>query len=300
MKIYDCIVIGAGPAGISSALYLKKANIDVLLLEKDAPGGTLNKISMIDNYPGYTEEDGPTLAFKMYSQLENFNVKIKIEDVQKIRKEDELFSVNTNANLYKSKYLIIASGKTPRKLEIEESDKYIGKGISYCTLCDGSLYKNKNVAVVGGGNSAMQAALYLSNIANKIYIINRSDKLRADKSQIDKAKKLDNVKIYYNTKISKIIGDDSKINGVVLDNNEKVDIEGIFVCIGSDINSSYYQNLDIKQDNLGIITDDNMMTNINNLYAVGDSLSKDIYQVITASSEGVIAAYSIIKNINKD
>lgn len=292
---YDVVIIGAGPAGMSAAIYLKRSGINPVILEKSAPGGTLNKTHKIENYPGYVDKDGTTLAFRMYSQIEELGIDLKVETVQNIEKEINGYKVITNNDEYHAKYLLIATGKIPRKLDIEDSENFEGKGISYCAICDGALYKGKDVAVIGGGNSAMEAASYMSDIANKVYIINRSNTLRADEKEknIIKTK---NVEVIYNAKVTNIVGNES-IEKIKLDNNKELNVSAIFVCIGQDSNVSYYQNLNLKTDNQGIIVDNNMKTSDDNVYACGDAISKSLYQVVTATSEGAIAATSIIKNI---
>lgn len=292
---YDVVIIGAGPAGMSAAIYLKRSGINPVILEKSAPGGTLNKTHKIENYPGYVDKDGTTLAFRMYSQIEELGIDLKVETVQNIEKEINGYKVITNNDEYHAKYLLIATGKIPRKLDIEDSENFEDKGISYCAICDGALYKGKDVAVIGGGNSAMEAASYMSDIANKVYIINRSNTLRADEKEknIIKTK---NVEVIYNAKVTNIVGNES-IEKIKLDNNKELNVSAIFVCIGQDSNVSYYQNLNLKTDNQGIIVDNNMKTSDDNVYACGDAISKSLYQVVTATSEGAIAATSIIKNI---
>lgn len=292
---YDVVIIGAGPAGMSAAIYLKRSGINPVILEKSAPGGTLNKTHKIENYPGYVDKDGTTLAFRMYSQIEELGIDLVVETVQNIEKEINGYKVITNNDEYHAKYLLIATGKIPRKLDIEDSKNFEGKGISYCAICDGALYKGKDVAVIGGGNSAMEAASYMSDIANKVYIINRSNTLRADEKEknITKTK---NVEVIYNAKVTNIVGNES-IEKIKLDNNKELNVSAIFVCIGQDSNVSYYQNLNLKTDNQGIIVDNNMKTSDDNVYACGDAISKSLYQVVTATSEGAIAATSIIKNI---
>ena len=162
---YDVVIIGAGPAGMTAAIYLKRAGINPLILEKDAPGGTLNKTHKIENYPGYVDKDGTTLAFRMYSQIEELGIDLKVEAVKNIEKENDTYKIITDNNEYQTKYVLIATGKIPRKLDAKDAEKFVGKGISYCATCDGALYKNKAVAVIGGGNSAMEAASYMGNIA---------------------------------------------------------------------------------------------------------------------------------------
>ena len=292
---YDVIIIGAGPAGISASIYLKRANVNCLLLESEAPGGLLNKIHKIENYPGFTDDTGSILAFRMYSQVESLGIDLKIEKVINIKSTNDSYEVFTKNNTFISKYIIIATGRTPKKLEVKNSEKYEGKGISYCAVCDGALYRNKDIAIVGGGNTAIDTANYMSNIANKIYIINRSSNLRADQKGQEEIKKLENVNVLYNTKLKDIIGDDTGVQGVVLEDGTEINLSGIFVCIGQTNNSAFYQNLNLKTDNRGIVVDKDLKTTANNVYACGDSISKDLYQVVTATSEGAIVASNIIK-----
>lgn len=292
---YDVVIIGAGPAGMTAAIYLKRAGINPLILEKDAPGGTLNKTHKIENYPGYVDKDGTTLAFRMYSQIEELGIDLKVEAVKNIEKENDTYKIITDNNEYQTKYVLIATGKIPRKLDAKDAEKFVGKGISYCATCDGALYKNKAVAVIGGGNSAMEAASYMSNIANHVYIINRSKILRADEKEKSILENK-NVEVIYDAKVTEIIGDEI-IEKIKLDNNQKLDVSAIFVCIGQESNAGYYQNLKLETDAQGIIVDSNMKTSDDNVYACGDAISKSLYQVVTATSEGAIAASNIIKNM---
>lgn len=296
---YDVIIIGAGPSGLTAAIYLKRAGIEPLILEANAPGGTLNKTHKIENYPGYTDKDGTTLAFRMYSQALELDVLFKTEKVINIKEKDDSYDVTTNNEVYNAKYIIISTGKTPRKLNAVNADKFEGKGVSYCAICDGALYKNKSVAIVGGGNSAMEAASYMKDIAKKIYIINRSSALRADKKEQDDVLNNENVEIIYDGKITNILGEDGKITAIEVNGQTKYDVSGVFVCIGQESNYAFYQNLKLATDDLGILVDNDMKTSSDHVYACGDAISKKLYQVVTAVSEGAIAATSIIKQIKK-
>lgn len=295
---FDVVIVGAGPAGISAAIYLKRAGITPLIIEASAPGGTLNKTHKIDNYPGYLDKDGTTLAFRMYSQTEALGVPFKTEKVINIEKNNNGFLIITKDNKYKTKYVLIATGKTPRKLKAENADAYEARGISYCAVCDGALYKDKDVAIIGGGNSAMEAVNYMSDIANKVYIVNRSDFLRADEKEKEVTKNK-NVEVILNKKVKKVLGDKEKVTGIILDDDSTLDVSGLFVCIGQESNVAYYQSLNLNSDNKGIIVNNNMKTSCDNVYAAGDAISKDLYQVVTAVSEGAIAATNIIKKIRK-
>ncbi len=292
---YDVVIIGAGPAGMTAAIYFERSGLNPLILEKDAPGGTLNKTHKIENYPGYVDKDGTTLAFRMYSQIEELGIDLKVEAVKNIEKENDTYKIITDNNEYQTKYVLIATGKIPRKLDAKDAEKFVGKGISYCAICDGTLYKNKVVAVIGGGNSAMEAASYMGNIANHIYVINRSNTLKADEKEKNILEK-ENVEVIYEAKVTEIIGDEI-IEKIKLDNNQELDVSAVFVCIGQDSNTGYYQNLKLETDSQGIIVDGNMKTSDDNVYACGDAISKSLYQVVTATSEGAIAASNIIKNM---
>ena len=186
--MYDVIIIGCGCSGISAAIYAKRSNMNVLIIESDAPGGQINKSSFIENYPGYDKIDGPSLAFKMFEQLQKLNVDYKYGTVNDIKLEENKKIVVTNKGVFETKTIIIASGRKPKKLNIENEERLSGNGISWCAICDGNLYKNKNVAIIGGGNSALEESLYLSDIANKVTIINRSNKLRGDRFLQEKVK----------------------------------------------------------------------------------------------------------------
>lgn len=298
-NVKDVIVIGAGSAGLSASIYLKRAGKDVLLIEKEAPGGKLNKMFRIENYPGYTEEEGTTLAYKMYTQIEQLEIELKLESVINLEEDNDLVKVITNKEIYFAKYVILASGNIPKKLKAINAEKYDGKGISYCSICDGALYKNKDVVIVGNGNSAIETAIYLSEIANKVTVISRSDVLKATDKEIEDVSNLKNVDIIYNHTVKEIIGDE-KINAIKLDDDNLIETSGIFVMIGQDQNDGYYKNLNIKEGKLGIIVDSKMKTNNDKIYACGDAIDKSLYQVVTAVSEGAIAATSVIEKLRSN
>lgn len=290
---YDVIIIGAGISGMTSAIYLKRYNINILLLEESIPGGQISKASLIENYPGIKKIDGVSFSMNLLEQINNLNIEIRYEKVNEITNEEEFKIVKTNNNKFISKKVIIATGRTPKKL-LEKDEEYIGKGLSYCATCDGMLFKEKNVIVVGGGNSALEESLYLSNVCKKVTIINRSNSLRADDILIKKIKEKDNVEILYNSSIKQIECDD-QIKSVILNSDDKIECEGIFIYIGLIPNIPNIKNL--KLENGYIVVDKNQMTNIDGIYAIGDVTKKDLYQLITAASEGAIAANHIKNNI---
>ena len=299
MKLnFDAIIVGAGVSGMSAAIYLKRAGISFLLLEHNYPGGQLNRANKIENYPGIIEIDGPTLSMNMVEQLNNLQIDVTYEKVLDIIDKKDYKIVKTNNKEYTTKTVLLATGRIPRELCLENEKTLVGRGISWCASCDGLLYKNKIVAVVGGGNTAIDDALYLSNICNKVYIIHRSNNFRAEKTSLEKARAKSNIEFLENKIITKLNLNEDKLDSIVLDNDLVLKVDGLFEAIGSIPNIDYLKSLDINIDSDYIIVDDKMQTSIDGIYASGDSIKKDLYQVVTASSEGAIAANSIIKYLN--
>lgn len=299
MKLdFDAIIVGAGVSGMSAAIYLKRAGISFLLLEQNYPGGQLNRANKIENYPGIIEIDGPTLSMNMVEQLNNLQIDVTYEKVLDIIDKKDYKIVKTNNKEYTAKAVLLATGRISRELSLENEKSLVGRGISWCASCDGLLYKNKIVAVVGGGNTAIDDALYLSNICNKVYIIHRSNNFRAEKTSLEKAKDKSNIEFLENRIITKLNLREDKLDSIVLDNDLVLKVDGLFEAIGSIPNIDYLKSLDIDIDNDYIIVDDKMQTSIEGIYASGDSIKKDLYQVVTASSEGAIAANAIIKYLN--
>ena len=288
---FDCIIIGAGISGCTAAIYLKRAGLNILMLEKKAIGGQIINTSEIENYPTITSTDGFTFSENLKKQIENLNIEIKYEEVLDI-KNNTIKEVITKNNIYLTKNIIIATGRIPRKLELDNENTLLGKGISYCATCDGFFYKNKDVAILGGGNSALEAAIYLSKICNSITIINRSEKLRADCELINEVKKLKNIQIIYNEQIKELKENNGYLDGIVL-NNRTLKVDGLFVYIGLIPTLPFIKNVNLNLDNGYIVVDDKMKTNIDGIYACGDIIKKNLYQIITAASEGAIAASNI-------
>lgn len=293
-KIYDSIIIGAGISGMTAAIYLKRYGLDILMFEKEIPGGQISKASLVENYPGFKSIDGMTLSTNLLTQVENLGLKINYEEVKKVIKEENFIIIETDKNSYKAKTIVIATGRKPIKLNID-SEKYIGNGISYCATCDGMFYKNKDTVVVGGGNSALEESLYLSNICNKVIILNRSDKIKADEILLTKVKEKNNIEIHLNTQIKEIINEENKIKGIKTNNDKVIYCSGIFIYIGLKPNTDFIDN--INTDNGYIKVNDKMETNIKGIYAVGDVTKKSLYQLVTATSDGAIAANEIKKAI---
>lgn len=289
--IFDCIVIGGGIAGTTASIYLKRAGLKILLLEKKAIGGQIINTSEIENYPTILSTDGFIFSNHLKKQLEHLNIQIQYEEVIDI-KNNEIKEVITNKNTYFTKNIIIATGRIPRKLQIEHADQLLGKGISYCATCDGFFYKNKDVAVLGGGNSSLEAAIYLSRLCHQVTIINRSDKLRADQELIQEVNQLENVKIIYNENIQSLEIREGYLSKIILNNGE-LKVEGLFVYIGLVPTLPFISHLNLNLEDGYIKVDSKMKTNLVGIYACGDIIKKDLYQIITASSEGAIAASNI-------
>jgi len=295
--IYDVIIIGLGAAGLSASIYSKRSGLNVAVINFNTPGGIISESSIVENYPGFKSISGFDLAFNFFEHFNSLDVPLFNEEVIDI-KDGEIKKVITKTHEYNSKKVIICSGRIPKKLGIENEEKFIGRGISYCALCDGNLYKNKNVVVVGGGNSALESANYLSNIASKVNVLVRRDKFSGDNSLIEEIKNKNNVDILFNDEVKEIIIENDKIIGVKTLNSD-IKTDGIFINVGYTPSTDILKSLDILVDRNYIIVDKNMETNIKGIYACGDIIKKDLYQLVTAVSEGAIAATHIFKNINK-
>lgn len=292
MEEHKVVILGSGIAGMTAGIYLKRGGLDVLVVEDNIPGGVLNEIPSIENYPGYEEISGPDLAMNIYNQLIKLGVKILNKKITSIDLNNKI--INNNI---KYEYLVIATGRKSRMLSLEHEKELLGKGISTCALCDGFFYKDKKVAVVGGGSSSLTEALYLSKICKEVIIIHRRDKLTADKYLIDKVNSTKNIKVLYNSNITKYNQNNNKLTSVTINNKDNLEVEGVFLAIGSTPNSEIFN---VNKDNNYIIVDSNYMTNIDKVYAIGDVIKKDYYQLSTAASDAVVAASNIIKRENKN
>lgn len=301
MKLdFDCIIIGAGVAGMTSAIYLKRSGINVAIIEKNYIGGQINKTYTIKNYPGFKEIDGPTLAMSISEQLKELNVPIIYEEVKNIIDTGKYKEIETNKQKYISQAIIIATGKKERHLNLPGEKELIGHGLSWCATCDGNFFKNQDVAIVGGGNTAMEDALYLSNICNKVYIINRSNSFRADNILLQQVKSKQNIEILINSVIDTLIKENNKLQGVLLNTGVKLNVKGLFLAIGSDPVIDFLKNTEVKLENNYIIVDNKMKTSVDGIFACGDIIKKDLYQIITAASDGAIAANSVKNYFNRE
>ncbi len=283
---FDCVIVGAGIAGMTAAIYLKRSNVNVLILDNDAPGGLLNKISVIENYPGFTSISGPDLAYKIYEQVTNLGVEIRYGKVIDIKD----YQVITDLETINTKKVILAIGRKARKLENTNNLK----NVSYCALCDANLYKNKTVAIVGYSNSALEEALYLSNICQKVIIIARGSGLNGENVTIEKIKNKENIEIQLDCVIKTLNSNDNILYKIITNKGEFT-VDGMFVSIGYEPNTEFLKN--INKDNGYIIVNDKMQTNVDYIYACGDIIKKDIYQLTTAVSEATVAAINVKKTL---
>ncbi len=302
MNQYDVIVIGAGIAGMTSAIYLKRFGYNVLLLEKESPGGQLNKISRIENYPGFTTIDGVTLAFNIYEQIKKLQINYKYGNVIEIKIDDQEKIIKTDKELYKCKAIVLATGRIPNKLNLENEEKLTGKGISYCATCDGSFFKDEDVCIVGGGNSAILESIFLSNICKSVTIIYRGNELKAEEKLLNKMKQTENIRVIYNSVITTLNQNNGILNSIEIKTNQDKKIiktKGLFVYIGSSPNVSYLKELGINLNNNYIVVNNEMETNIDGIYACGDAIKKSTYQLSTAVGEATIAANSAKRYLSK-
>lgn len=301
---YDIVVIGAGAAGMTAAIYVKRANVTVVMVEKSAPGGQINQTAHIENYPGFDVIDGPSLSMKMFAQTQNLNIEYKYGDVLKIENKNNIKVIKTDKEEITAKAVIVCAGRKPRGLGLEKENQLIGKGISWCAICDGPLYKGKEVVVVGGGNSACEEALYLSEIANKVTLIHRRDKLRADPIIADKIKNTSKIEIKWDSNVTKLNDKDKLLESIEITNKktnetETIKCQGMFIYVGSDPVTEMIKNYNIINETGYILVDENNRTREKNIYAAGDIVRKDLYQIATAVGEGAKAAMSAVKDITE-
>lgn len=299
--IFDCIVIGSGIAGMTAAIYLKRSNMNVALIEKSAPGGLVNMATKIENYPGFDSIDGPTLSMNVFNQMKKLGVDYRYGDVVDIIDEGENKIIKTDIGDYECKVVIIAAGRVPKELGLDNEKQLAGRGISWCALCDGFLYKDKVVAVVGGGNSALEEALYLADIAKKVYVIHRSNTFCADQILQTEVMNKDNIELMHNSNIIEIKEQDNKLSEIVVKENDEIKnllLDGLFIRIGFRPNLRFIENLNLKLDGGYIVVDQNMETSIKNIFACGDIIKKEIYQISTAVGEGATAGINAAKKIN--
>ncbi len=295
--MYDCIIIGGGPAGITAGIYCQRANLKTIVFEKETVGGQIASSPLVENFPGFKSISGVELANNFYEQAESLGLPIEIEEVLEII-PGKINKVVTDMGEYEAKTIILATGAKYRLLGLPNETNLIGKGISFCTSCDGAFYKGKDVAVIGGANSAVTNALYMSNLCNKVYLIYRGDKLKCEEVLKDKLEAKDNVEIIYNANVKKIIGEE-ELEKIILDNNRELTINGMFISIGMDAETKLVKEMLPLSEKSYVLSDDCTTTN-NNIFVAGDCREKKVRQLTTAVSDGAVAATNVIKYIENN
>jgi thioredoxin reductase (NADPH) len=305
----DLAIIGGGPAGLSAGLYATRGGIkNVVLFEKGLPGGAIANSSEIENYPGVEQVlSGMEFMEPWQKQCFRFGLKHDMKEIEQVRKDDDIFILKTYNEEIEAKNVIVCTGSTPKRAGIKGEDTFYGRGVSNCATCDGFFYKDKEVAVIGGGDTALEEALYLANIASKVYLLHRRDEFRASPSTVERVKANDKIELLLSVKVEEIIGDNMGVNGVVYkdknDNIHTLNVPGIFIFVGMDVNNQV-----LKQDDGSFLcelnqygevkVDLNMKTNISGLYAAGDIREASARQVVCAASDGAIAALQVINSLH--
>ncbi len=291
MKKFDVLIIGAGVAGLTAGIYTSRANLKTAILEKSAPGGKLVNISQIENWVGDSFVEGPDLALRMWNHSKKEGVEHLYGNVIKINDKENI--VETDLGKFKYKYLIIATGTSERiPKEIKNIEKFYQKGVSYCAICDGPIYKGEEIAVIGGGNSAFEESIYLSSFVKKVKIFVR-DKVIAEKGLVKEAEKRDNIKIFLNRQLKEINGD-KKVSSVLDDKGIIHYVTAVFPYVGLNPNTSFITQREILNQNGFIKVNEMMQTKIKNIFGVGDILEKTVRQLTTAAADGTIAAKNIV------
>ncbi|MEY8443905.1 thioredoxin-disulfide reductase [Lactococcus ileimucosae] len=301
-KIYDVVVIGAGPAGMTAAMYSARSEMKTLLLERGVPGGQMNNTAEIENYPGYGQIMGPELSMKMYEPLADLGVENAYGFVTSIEDNGATKTIHTEEEVFETKSIIIATGANHRKLGVPGEEEYGARGVSYCAVCDGAFFRDQDILVVGGGDSAVEEAIFLTRFGKSVTIMHRRDELRAQKIIQERAFANDKIKFIWDSVLEEIKGDDRKIESVRYKNVKtgeitEADFGGIFIYVGLDAVSEFARDLGITDEEGWIITDATMKTSIPGIFAVGDVRQKDFRQITTAVGDGAQAAQEAYKYV---
>ncbi|RSI29159.1 Thioredoxin reductase [Streptococcus sanguinis] len=302
--MYDTIIIGAGPAGMTAALYAARSNLKVALLERGIPGGQMNNTADIENYPGYANISGPELAEKMFEPLENLGVEHLFGLVEKIEDRGDFKEIITEDERFEAKTVIIASGANHRHLGVPGEEDYNSRGVSYCAVCDGAFFRDEDLLVVGGGDSAVEEAIFLTRFAKSVTIVHRRDELRAQKVLQDRAFANEKIRFVWDSVVESIHGDERKVTGVTFKNvktgeTSQAEFGGIFIYVGLDPVSEFAADLGITDEAGWILTDHQMKTSVAGIYAVGDVRQKDLRQITTAVGDGAIASQEAYKYLTE-
>lgn len=297
-EVHPVIIVGAGPSGMTAAIYLARANVKVKIVDKYAPGGKMNITQLVHNYPGFETISGPDLAFKMFEQVRALGINIDYADVTNITKEDDIFTLTSDEGEFFARAVIVATGTQERKLKIPGEAKYTGRGVSYCAVCDGNLYRDDAIVLIGGGNSAIEEAVFVSKIVREIHIVHRNAVFRADEKLIKELKDAPNVHFHLHTIPVEIGGDAEGVTSILLKNlktgeEKTLEVKAVFPFIGSDAVTDFLSNFDVRDDKGYTLVDHEMMTNVPGLFSVGDVNQKVLRQIVTATNDGAIAALAV-------
>jgi len=298
--MYDLVIIGAGPAGLTAAIYAQRANLKTIMIEKSAPGGQIVNTGEIENYTGFTKLSGGDLALNMFNHAMALGVEYGYGDVRSIQKVDQTFKIVTDQETYEAKACIVASGMIQRKLGLEHEERLSSNGISWCAICDGPIYKGEDVVVIGGGNSAVEESSYLSTLVNHLTIVQNLPHFTADKKSIDHLNKQPNVTAYFDSLVTQFIVENDKLTGVEITNSKTAEktiipCKGVFEYIGWNPNTYMLKGLNITNAWGYIEANEKMETAIPGLFAAGDVRVKQIRQVVTATADGAIAVQNVLR-----
>ena len=300
-KIYDILIVGSGPAGLTAAIYGKRAGLEIAIIESKAPGGKLINTHLVNNYPGVKEMSGADLAMNMFQQIQDLKVEFIQAEVLDIKdgKNAKTLVLNKQRKL-KTKTVVIATGLVDRKLNIPGEDEFFNKGLSYCAVCDGPIFRGKEVVLIGGGNSAVEESIFASKFASKVYVMNISDKFIANKYSIDEMNKVKNIEPIFNASIQSVEGSDHVEKITYKKDNKIIEMKvaGVFPYIGYIPTTGFVSKIGVTDKNGYIVTDNKMKTKVDGIYAAGDCRSKDIRQVTTAVGDGTTAVQNIIQILN--
>lgn len=301
--MYDTIIIGAGPAGMTAALYAARSNLKVALIEGGLPGGQMNNTSDIENYPGYANISGPELAEKMFEPLENLGVEHLYGFVENIENHGDVKKVITDDEEFETRTVIVATGSKHRLLGVPGEEELNSRGVSYCAVCDGAFFRDQDLLVVGGGDSAVEEAIFLTQFAKSVTIVHRRDELRAQKVLQDRAFANDKINFIWDSVVKEIKGE-NRVESVVIENVKSGQVTeqafgGVFIYVGLDPVSDFTKDLQIQDESGWIVTDDHMKTSVAGVFAVGDVRQKDLRQVTTAVGDGAIAGQEAYKYITE-
>ncbi|MCJ1980034.1 thioredoxin-disulfide reductase [Lactococcus carnosus] len=303
MSLYDTIVIGAGPAGMTAAMYAARSELKVLLLERGAPGGQMNNTAEIENYSGFTSIMGPDLSMKMYEPLDGLGVENAYGIVQAVTvNADGTKKVTVEDGEFDAKTVIIATGANHRHLDVPGEEAYGSRGVSYCAVCDGAFFRDQDILVVGGGDSAVEEALFLTRFGKSVTILHRRDELRAQKIIQERAFANDKISFIWDSAVEEVLGNDIKITGVKIKNLKTGEITtqafgGLFIYVGLDPMTETVKELGITDEAGWIVTDHEMATKVPGVFAIGDVRQKDLRQITTAVGDGAIAGQGVYQYI---